>query len=184
MSIEKLLKTLIGVHTDAALALEEHLDNLKGESDEPAKKPKAKPSADEDEQPKKKKKPVIDEVDDEDEDEEPVKGKDKAPLKPSKKAEKEEEDEEEEDQEDEEEEDEEEDQEDEDEEDEPAPKAKAGRPKGKKVTLNDVRDALRTYGALETPKEAMKLLKKVGGADTVPELSEDRYQEVIDACNG
>ncbi len=124
-----------------------------------------------------KPKAVEDEEEDEDEDERPVKSKGKpAKGKPVK------------DEDDEEDEDEEEEEDEDDEDEAPAKGKKAAPPakakaKGKKVTLDDVKKALRDYAELEGKPAAKAILKTHGEADTPAELEEENYQAVIDACN-
>ena len=63
---------------------------------------------------------------------------------------------------------------------------KAGDKKGGKAkgpTIDDVRNALREYAKLEGKDAAREKLKEVGDVDSISELDEEKYQDVIDACN-
>lgn len=118
-------------------------------------------------------------------------GKAEKPAKGKSKPSKDEDDEDEQEDEDEDEGDDEDADEDEDEDDRPAKKkskkdekpAKGKEGKKKKVTLDDVKKALRDYAELEGKPAAKAILKEHGDADTPAELEEENYQAVIDACS-
>lgn len=49
-------------------------------------------------------------------------------------------------------------------------------------SVDDVRKAIKKYGAKTSNVKAKALLKKVGGVDTVSDLSPKKFQKVLDAC--
>ncbi len=75
--------------------------------------------------------------------------------------------------------------------DDPAPKPakKASKKASKKAakkgpTIEEVRTTLKEYAALEGKTAAIEILNETGSAASVGELEEDKYQAVIDKCNG
>ncbi len=75
--------------------------------------------------------------------------------------------------------------------DEPAPKAKkaAAKKAAKKAaakegpSIEEVRKTLKDYAAIEGKAAAIEILNETGGAASVGELEEDKYQDVIDKSN-
>lgn len=61
----------------------------------------------------------------------------------------------------------------------PAEPKQETKPKG--PTVDDVRAALKAYAAIEGKPAALEKLKTVGGAETVQDLPEGKYQAVIDS---
>ncbi len=71
------------------------------------------------------------------------------------------------------------------EEKEPAPKAKkAAKKKAAKEgpSIEEVRKTLKDYAAIEGKTAAIEILNETGGAASVGELDEAKYQAVIDKC--
>ena len=68
---------------------------------------------------------------------------------------------------------------------EPEPKTKRAAKKAAKKgpSVEEVRKALKDYAAIEGKTAAIEILNKTGGAASVGELAEDKYQAVIDKCN-
>jgi hypothetical protein len=65
-------------------------------------------------------------------------------------------------------------------------KKKAAAKKAKKKdgpTIEDVRGKLKEHAALEGKESAITILNDTGGAASVGELDEDKYQAVIDKCD-
>jgi len=52
-----------------------------------------------------------------------------------------------------------------------------------KVTREDVRDALKAYAKLTSQGDAIKILKKIGGAESLPKLAEEKFAAVKTACD-
>ncbi len=50
------------------------------------------------------------------------------------------------------------------------------------VTREDVRAALKQYLKIEGKEAAIEILNEVGGAKSMGELEQDKFQAVIDAC--
>ncbi len=74
--------------------------------------------------------------------------------------------------------------------DEPAPKVKKAAKKATKKaavkegpSIEEVRKTLKDYAAIEGKAAAIEILNETGGAASVGELEEDKYQDVIDKCN-
>ena len=66
----------------------------------------------------------------------------------------------------------------------PAKKKAAKKKAAKKgPTVEEVRKTLKDYAAIEGKDAAIEILNETGGAASVGELDEDKYQAVIDKCN-
>ncbi len=65
----------------------------------------------------------------------------------------------------------------------PAKKAAAKKAAKKGPTVEEVRQNLKDYAAIEGKAAAIEILNETGGAASVGELDEDKFQAVIDKCN-
>jgi len=54
---------------------------------------------------------------------------------------------------------------------------------GPKHTREEVRAKIKEYAALESKEAAINILKEVGGAASLTELSEDKFDAVFEACD-
>lgn len=59
----------------------------------------------------------------------------------------------------------------------------AEEPSEPKHTREEVRAKIKEYAALESKEAAIKILKEVGGAASLTELSKDKFDAVFEACD-